>query len=77
MLPGQHVVGERGGIGETLHRRVEEAGVAKVLQACPDAMDLVPLQAEAVRGEQNLLGQGNAVSTGQHCCTQQGTTQQQ
>lgn len=66
MLPCQHVVGEWRRVGETLQSRVEKTGVSHVLQAGPDAVDMVPLQAEALWGEQNLLGQGNAVPAGHH-----------
>ena len=69
MLLRQHVVGQRWGVGETLQRCVEEAGVAHVLKASAHAVCLAPAQAEALRGEEDLLGQGDAISDGHHHCT--------
>lgn len=62
----QHVVGERSCVGETLQSWVQEAGVAHVLQACTDAVDLVPLKAEALSKEQDPLGRLNPIATAIH-----------
>ena len=70
MLLRQHVVGQRRGVGETLQRCVEEAGVAHVLEAGTHALRLAPPQAEALGGEEDLLGQGDAIPAGHHHCSQ-------
>ena len=70
MLLRQHVVGQRRGVGQTLQRCVEEAGVAHVLEPRAHSLRLAPPQAEALGGEEDLLGQGDAIPTGHHHCTQ-------
>lgn len=51
MLSRQHVVCQWRGVGEALQGRVEEAGVAQVLEARSDALRLAPFQTDTLHGE--------------------------
>lgn len=62
MLLGEQVVGQGRGVRETLHRGVEEAGVAQVVEACPHPVHALPLQGQPVALEQDLLRGRDAVT---------------
>lgn len=62
VLLRQKVVGQRWGVGETLHGGVEEARVPEVVEAGSHPVHALPLQGELVPWEQHLLRGGDAIT---------------
>lgn len=61
MLLGQQVVCQRRRVSQTLHSGVQEAGVAQVVESCSDPVHPLPFHGQALHGEENFLGSGDAV----------------
>lgn len=59
---GEQVVCQRWGVGEALHRGVEEAGVPQVVEAGAHSVHTLPLQGELVPREQQFLRRGDPVA---------------
>lgn len=62
VLLRQEVVGQRGGVGETLDCGVEEARVPQVVEAGSHPVHALPFQGQFVPWKQHLLGGGDAVT---------------
>lgn len=62
VLLGQQVVGEWRGVGETLHRGVEEAGVPQVVETGSHPVHTLPLEGELAAREEHLLWCRDAVA---------------
>lgn len=62
VLLWQEVVGQRGGVGETLDRGVEEARVPEVMEAGSHPVHALPFQGEFVPWKQHLLGGRDAIT---------------
>lgn len=62
VLPGEQVVGQGRRVGQTLHGRVEEAGVAEVVEARANAVHSLPLQRQPLHGEEHFLRGGDTIT---------------
>lgn len=62
MLFGEQVVCQWRGVGETLHRGVEETGIPQVMEAGAHSVHTLPLQGELVPREQQLLRRRDAIA---------------
>lgn len=67
VLFGEQVVCQRRGVGETLHRGVEEAGVPQVMEAGAHSVHALPFQGELVPREKQFLRRRDPVAlTAEH-----------
>lgn len=62
VLLWQKVVGQRWGVGQTLHGRVEEARVPEVMEAGSHPVHTLPFQGKFVPWKQHLLRGGDAIT---------------
>lgn len=62
MVPGEEVIGEGCGVGEALKNRVQEAGVAEVVESGADGARLWPVHLDLLLAEKDRCRQTESIA---------------